>query len=320
MCRMHKFSGSRNYNRIAIFSELRVFCSCKREKACICLRFALFSFWVPITHNTYYAQFKPPPAQFARANCSLLLFQGQSLPAAAGDLRAGSAAPLPPLWISCAPCPDPVRRSSAGSSCSQHERARTCTNVHQLPRTVRRFRICCGNAAGSAAAAFRAARCGLSGSVLAKCGRVSFPRSVRLSVRPVRCCGAAPGSLCDPLRGCCCRICVRWISSSSCRRCRCSPAAVRIRAGHRSRAAPGAICTAGTAARILGRCIAAPDPLRRSSAEVPARPLPSLWILSGIRVPSFPASCRPGRLDPLRSCSGALLCTCNSCFGCIRLF
>ena len=70
------------------------------------------------------------------------------------------------------------------------------------------------------------------------------------------------------------RICVRWISSSSCRRCRCSTAAVRIRAGHRSRAAPGAICTAGTAARILGRCIAAPDPLRRSSAEVPARPLP----------------------------------------------
>ena len=94
-----------------------------------------------------------------------------------------------------------LRAGSSSSSCRRSGR-RSGSLPGAAPRGIVSGSACAG-AAGSAAAAFRAARCGRSGSALAKCGRVSFAASVWLSVRPVSCCCAAPGSLCDPLRGCC---------------------------------------------------------------------------------------------------------------------
>ena len=125
---------------------------------------------------------------------------------------------------------------------------------------------CCGAAPGNnnkpaaAAVAFRAARCGLSAAPAVKRCLQGSAASVWLSVRPVRTVQGSEKENGAALRGCsCCLICC---------------------------GAPALPCCGSDPCR--GCCRAAPGSVRRSSAEVPARPLPSLWILSGIRVPSFP--------------------------------
>ena len=79
-----------------------------------------------------------------------------------------------------------LRAGSSSSSCRRSGR-RSGSRPGAAPRGIVSGSACAG-AAGSAAAAFRAARCGLSGSALEKCGRASCAAAVGLSVHPVRCC------------------------------------------------------------------------------------------------------------------------------------
>ena len=173
-----------------------------------------------------------------------MCIRDRSLPAAAGDLRAGSAAPLPSFcgygmhtvsMRSRAPCPDPVRRSSAGSSCSQHERARTCTNVRRsgcrrheaaahrapVPDLLRKCRrecrcgfqgcplwpvwLCAGKMWPGIVSALCVALCA-SCALLRSCSRILVRSAARLllpdlrALDPLRSCAPCPGSECRAFR------------------------------------------------------------------------------------------------------------------------
>ena len=127
MCKVHKFTGSKNYDIIAFLVNCTFCSSEKKQKASIYVYFTVFSFWVPITYNKHYVQFNPVLRNLYVFIGILLLFRA----------------------VFGAPVPDPLRRcgwsgsvpgigSEALPSCSRvRSAAAAAVNLSPLPDLLR---------------------------------------------------------------------------------------------------------------------------------------------------------------------------------------